>query len=309
MSELTGNVREGLQEWAAMSTIEPGWYPDPADPATQRYWDGATWSGKPVPVDAEPPAEPEPLDPAPAAESTSEPAADPGVQTLPSDPRYGDGPPPKIIQRRPGVVQPPDSVPIRSLGVTVGWITNHDVHRILGGRVLAHPGQRFVARLVDLVCMVALNAVVNGYFLYLFLSDSFMPYLRAVLQAPNAQEVQVPSSFNEQLTVVLLIALGLWFAYEVPSTLNTGQTLGKRLMGIKVVSLAPVNLGWGRLLLRWAYAALPLICFPFGAIVWVIDGIWCTRDQPFRQCLHDKSPGTAVVEAGTAEAHSDKEPS
>ncbi|WP_035749539.1 RDD family protein [Glycomyces sp. NRRL B-16210] len=295
-----------------MSTIEPGWYPDPADPATQRYWDGGAWVGKPVPADAEPPAEPEPLDPEPDPEPAkgSKPAeGQAGYQSLPNDPRYGDGPPPKIIQRGPGVVQPPDTVPIRSLGVTVGWITRHDIDRILGGRVLAHPGQRFVARIVDVVCMMVLNAIVNGYFLYLFVSESFMPYLREVLQAANAQDVEVPSAFNEQLTVVLLIALGLWFAYEVPSTLNTGQTVGKRLMGIKVVSLAPVNLGWGRLLLRWAYAALPLICFPFGAILWVMDGIWCIRDQPFRQCLHDKSPGTAVVEAGTAEAHPDKEPS
>ena len=29
---------------ASMTTIEPGWYPDPADPATQRYWDGGAWT-------------------------------------------------------------------------------------------------------------------------------------------------------------------------------------------------------------------------------------------------------------------------
>ncbi|THV28009.1 RDD family protein [Glycomyces paridis] len=295
-----------------MSTIAPGWYPDPADPATQRYWDGGAWIGKPVPAGAEPPAEPEPLEPEPLPESPS----DPAVQTLPRDPRYGDGPPPRVIQRTPGAVQPLDTVPIRSLGVTIGWISRPDVSRILGGRVLAHPGQRFVARIVDVVCMLALNAVVNGYFLYLFVNESLLPYFSDVLAAGEggAQDVAVPSAFNEQLTVVLLIALGLWFAYEVPATLNTGQTLGKRLMGIKVVSLAPVALGWGRLLLRWAYAALPLICFPFGAVLWILDGIWCIRDQPFRQCLHDKSPGTAVVDAssvdaGTAEAHPDKESS
>lgn len=294
-----------------MTTIEPGWYPDPAEPATQRYWDGAAWVGKPVPADAEPPAEPEPVDPEPdlLLKSSKDAAApDPAVETLPMDRSYGDGPPPQVVQRVPGAVQPPDTVPIRSLGVTVGWITRRDVHRILGGRVLAHPGQRLVARIVDVVCMLALNAVVNGYFIYQ-MWQTFWPYFLEVASASDPADVTVPSRLSDQLWVVLLIAIGLWFAYEVPATLNTGQTLGKRLMGIKVVSLAPIGLGWGRLLLRWSYAALPLICFPFGAVLWILDGIWCIRDQPFRQCLHDKSPGTAVVEVAGEKADPEKEPS
>lgn len=300
---------------ASMTTIEPGWYPDPADPTTQRYWDGGAWIGKPVPVDAEPPAEPEPVDPEPEPLPTSfKDAATPdeAVETLPMDRRFGDGPPPRVIQRVPGAVQPPNSVPIRSLGVTVGWITQNDVSRILGGRVLAHPGQRFVARIVDTLVLLGLNALINGYFIYQFFR-TYWPYVLDVAAATAKNEdsgsIQPPAATTEQWTVVVLIALGLWFAYEVPATLNTGQTLGKRLMGIKVVSLAPVNLGWGRLLLRWSYAALPLICFPFGAVLWILDGIWCIRDRPFRQCLHDKSPGTAVVEVGSETADSDKEPS
>jgi len=288
-----------------MTTIEPGWYADPADPATQRYWDGAAWVGKPVPVDAEPPAEPEPVDPEPEPLPPSTP--DTSVQAMPMDPRFGDGPPPQIIQRAPGVVQPPDTVPIRSLGVTVGWITRLDVHRILGGRVLAHPGQRFVARIVDTVVLLLLNAVINGYFIYQ-LAQTFWPYFLEATAADDPNDVSVPAAVTDQYWVVLLIAMGLWFAYEVPATLNSGQTLGKRLMGIKVVSLAPVGLGWGRLLLRWSYAALPLVCFPFGAVLWILDGIWCVRDQPFRQCLHDKSPGTAVVEVRSTEASPEKEP-
>lgn len=297
---------------ASMTTIEPGWYPDPADPATQRYWDGGAWVGKPVPADAEPPSEPEPVDPEPEPLPARPSTPEPVVQTLPADRRYGDGPPPRIIQRTPGASQPPDTVPIRSLGVTVGWITRGDVTRILGGRVLAHPGQRFVARIVDTLALLGLNALINGYFIYEWFK-SYSPYVSEVLSAAARGEdtsgIEPPAAAAEQWTVVLLIAMGLWFAYEVPATLNTGQTLGKRLMGIKVVSLAPVNLGWGRLLLRWSYAALPLICFPFGAVLWIFDGIWCIRDQPFRQCLHDKSPGTAVVEVGGAKAEPDKEPS
>lgn len=35
----------------------PGWYPDPAQPGQQRYWDGTQWVGTPAPVaQAQPPA-------------------------------------------------------------------------------------------------------------------------------------------------------------------------------------------------------------------------------------------------------------
>ena len=38
------------------------------------------------------------------------------------------------------------------------------------------------------------------------------------------------------LLAMLFVATALWFAYEVPAIGNTGQTLGKRLMRIKVVA-------------------------------------------------------------------------
>ncbi|THV33932.1 RDD family protein [Glycomyces buryatensis] len=284
-----------------MTMIEPGWYKDPADPATQRYWDGSAWVGKPVPATAEPPERPEPLDPEPEPPAAKPSAPERGDQTSLYAKGFGDDDPPKLVQRTPGAVQPPDSIPIRSLGVTVGWISRRDIARILSGRTLAHPGQRFVARLVDFLLILALNAVINGYFIYQMVRDAW-PHIRDYMEAYTADpdsgaQLEMPASVSEQWWIVLLIALGLWFAYEVPSTRDTGQTLGKRLMGIKVVSLAPkIELGWGRLILRWSYAALPLICFPFGAILWFLDAIWCIRDRPFRQCLHDKSPGTAVVE-------------
>lgn len=31
----------------------PGWYPDPNDPATQRYWDGSQWTEHTAPVSGE----------------------------------------------------------------------------------------------------------------------------------------------------------------------------------------------------------------------------------------------------------------
>ncbi len=33
-----------------MSTPKAGWYPDPTQPQTQRYWDGDTWSDHRAPL-------------------------------------------------------------------------------------------------------------------------------------------------------------------------------------------------------------------------------------------------------------------
>src|SRR5215831_18654810 len=41
-----------------MSSLPPGWYKDPADTTTQRYWDGEGWIGDAIPADAVPPAGP-----------------------------------------------------------------------------------------------------------------------------------------------------------------------------------------------------------------------------------------------------------
>ena len=35
-----------------MSSLPAGWYKDPADTSTQRYWDGEGWLGKAIPADA-----------------------------------------------------------------------------------------------------------------------------------------------------------------------------------------------------------------------------------------------------------------
>ncbi len=32
-----------------MTSVAPGWYKDPADPTTQRYWDGEGWLGAALP--------------------------------------------------------------------------------------------------------------------------------------------------------------------------------------------------------------------------------------------------------------------
>ncbi|QSB05658.1 RDD family protein [Natronoglycomyces albus] len=306
-----------------MKDIAPGWYTDPADPSTQRYWDGQQWVGKAIASDATPPEgppEPEPESESDTANLDAEDPSDPRKDPFATSPADFKRPTSPIVERAPGVTPPPDGIPVRSLGVTVGWITPSEVDRILHGRTLANPGRRLAARIIDIACLLGLNLVINGYFLYQYFA-TLAPYVSEYTSGVAFDDLNLPTSeLQQQQWIMIGIALALWFAYEVPSTLNGGQTFGKRLMGIKVVSLAPASrdsagvsegsapLGWGRLTLRWMYLGLPLICFPFGVVLWLLDSLWCVRDKPFKQCLHDKSPGTAVVFTSEVDAPPESSP-
>lgn len=58
-------------------SVAPGWYLDPADPDTRRYWDGEGWLGAPIPAEATPPAGPPPPEPEPEPEPATR-ADEPG---------------------------------------------------------------------------------------------------------------------------------------------------------------------------------------------------------------------------------------
>jgi uncharacterized RDD family membrane protein YckC len=253
-----------MEEFATMTEIEPGWYRDPAEPETQRYWDGEQWVGKPVGIDQTPPPQPEPL-PAP------QPAPDP----------QRSGSPPARAAGAGGFGLP---------------VTKLNAERLLAGRTVANPGLRLVARLIDILIVAGLNAVVNGWFVYQYVQE-VAPTVRAAMANPESTMELTDHAYELQF-LILLIALLVWFGYEVPSTVNSGQTLGKRVMGIKVVPIFAPSLRYGSVMSRWSLLMLPVACFPVGVIIAFVDGLWCLHDRPFKQCLHDKSPGTMVVLAG-----------
>ncbi|MEV0649343.1 RDD family protein [Phytomonospora sp. NPDC050363] len=270
-----------------MSSIEPGWYRDPAEPETQRYWDGEQWIGKPLPADADAPDGP----PEPEPEPPLAIPADPGQQGLPgrADPTWAPPPagvtpvdrrPPQEMGQRGGPALPPGFPQPSS-----------DMKKY----TLASPGQRLSARLIDLVAVLLLNVVVNGYFIYRFFQEVTPAVEAAMREGGQLDPFTLSERANNLQLTIMFIALLLWFVYEVPMTTYTGQTLGKRMVGIKVVPLygQPLKLGWVGL--RWSFMALPFMFLACGIFLLLADALWCLRDRPYRQCLHDKSPGTTVV--------------
>ena len=109
----------------------------------------------------------------------------------------------------------------------------------------------------------------------------------------------VPETTGTLIIMMLVATVAVWFAYEVPASANTGQTLGKRLMGIKVVRLDSAEpLGFGRSFRRWARLGLPTLlwpCYGVGLVLQAIDCFFLVFDRPLRQALHDKVANTVVV--------------
>lgn len=168
------------------------------------------------------------------------------------------------------------------------------------GFALAGPGQRLMARLLDILAVLLLNIVANGWFAYQWALE-VAPMLREAMKDPLSAQPEPTQRSQSLILVMLLIATALWLAYEVPAIASTGQTLGKRLMHIRVVAVENTEpLGFGRAFRRWGRLGLwtPLwACWGIGLLFQLIDSASLLFDRTTRQTLHDKTARTVVIEA------------
>jgi uncharacterized RDD family membrane protein YckC len=166
------------------------------------------------------------------------------------------------------------------------------------GFALAGMGSRLVARLIDFTAVLLLNVLVNGYLGYQWWLE-VEPVFRAAMQDPFGTPQQ-PSTRSDYLMITMLfVATALWLAYEVPGLGNSGQTLGKRIMRIRVFAVENTDrLGFGRAFRRWARLGMwtPLwSCYGLGLLMQLIDSVSPLFDHKLRQALHDKTARTVVV--------------
>lgn len=144
------------------------------------------------------------------------------------------------------------------------WLSTPNAY---GGTQLATSADRFLARLID-----------TGVLLVPFI-------LLYVIVAP------VSSILYSVATAA--VALG----YEAAMLLTQGgQTLGKKAMKIRVVSLAhggrPTDAEiWAR---AGVYAG-PQAVYCLGSLFSLLNVLWHLWDKPYQQCLHDKAAKTVVV--------------
>jgi uncharacterized RDD family membrane protein YckC len=168
-----------------------------------------------------------------------------------------------------------------------------------GGQPLAGFGDRLLAFLIDSV-VAGLVAMVLFLPIFLFLwVGMFRELTRTnpdgtlVEPDPNAiwLDFMLPLLLAELVLFVLM--LGLYWLYHVEYLRRTGQTLGKKVMKIRVVPLDPnrtLDRGIaGRRYLVQFVAAMFVPGFSY------VDGLWQLWDKPWQQCLHDKFARTVVV--------------
>jgi uncharacterized RDD family membrane protein YckC len=150
---------------------------------------------------------------------------------------------------------------------------------------LAGVGQRLAARAIDVLI-------------------GFAAYAAVILFAVAAYDIELdvadPDSVEISGGAAFLISWGaviLWAIYEVLLTRIQGQTVGKMVAKIKVVSAAGGGeLAWGTSAVRWGVLAVPmtLIPGPVGLLVFALVGSWFIWDKKV-QGLHDKAASTYVV--------------
>jgi uncharacterized RDD family membrane protein YckC len=272
-----------------MSSLPAGWYKDPADPSTQRYWDGEGWLGKAIPADATPPEGPPPPEPEPPAPVT--PAAPASASArVDAPPAY-----PETVIPPPGYPPPPPGwTPPPGWQAPPGWIVQPRPH----GFALAGMGQRLAARLVDILAVLLLNVVVNGYFAYQFALE-LAPMYRQAMADPFGDAPQPTDRSEYLIWTMLIIATLLWLLYEAPAIGSRGQTLGKRLLRIKVMAVEHTEpIGFGRAFRRWARLGMwtPFwACAGFGFLLQLVDCLSPLFDAKLRQALHDKTARTVVI--------------
>ncbi|WP_431949171.1 RDD family protein [Actinacidiphila sp. bgisy167] len=152
-------------------------------------------------------------------------------------------------------------------------------------------GKRLVARLIDTVvvgAVVAAAAMPLGTAAYEHLRDKVDA---ARLTGEEVTVWLVDGTTGVYLGIVAAVALVTGLLYEVLPTAKWGRTLGKKLLGLRVLDIeSQYEPGFGQALRRWLTRTV------LDALVVGFLGLaWCLFDRPWRQCWHDKAARTFVA--------------
>ncbi|MFD3534496.1 RDD family protein [Streptomyces sp. NPDC058664] len=150
---------------------------------------------------------------------------------------------------------------------------------------LAESGKRILARIIDWV-IIAIPLAVIGI--------PFDIYTRATEDGSDFGDTVNSLNGGSQL-VFQLITIVAYVAYDTVMTARNGQTIGKKLMKLRVAMLndgstPPMSQSLLRALVLWLPALICCAClWPLLILILILV------DKPYKQGLHDKAAKTVVV--------------
>ncbi|MFZ4297981.1 RDD family protein [Streptomyces cinereoruber] len=229
-----------------------------------------------------------PQEPPPSAGGQPPPAGPPPEGPPPGGPPPGGPPPPGNPYGSPyggGGGSPYDNMPPPPPPYGGGYGGGYGGTDPLAGMPpLADSGRRILARLIDWI-IVAVPLAIIGI--------PFKVYDRVSSDDDFGDAV---NSFNGGGQLVFqLITIVAYVAYDTILTARNGQTLGKKLMKLRVAMLndgstPPMSQSLLRAVVLWLPALICCAClWPLLLLILILV------DKPYKQGLHDKAAKTVVV--------------
>nr|WP_240939866.1 RDD family protein [Planosporangium flavigriseum] len=159
-----------------------------------------------------------------------------------------------------------------------------------GGAPLAEFWQRLVAYIIDGLIVTAAILIP----MLLLFALVFVPFVTSIEHGATPDPLFVLPVWALLSVMIAALNVVASYVYFVRMCHRTGQTIGKRVMKIRVVRAfdgGPVDLR--ALKRRWVVQHVSALVAAYFNLA---DGLWQLWDQPYRQCLHDKCAETVVVQ-------------
>jgi len=161
---------------------------------------------------------------------------------------------------------------------------------------LASPGSRILARIIDLGIALIFSAPITITLLLIAHQHDHQYVLKLDAEATSTYTTLGMDGLGIALWVGALLALMIVsIVYEGNRLSRGGQTVGRRLAGVRVVRmpeglpLGRDGIGTRRALLFWVLAIIPVVdILALGGVFW---------GRPYRQGLHERLTSTATVKA------------
>lgn len=299
-----------------------GWYPNPANPEQQRWWDGQQWTehvavGAPMAPGYEQQTPPTQVQPTPVPPTQVPPAQVPPAQVPPAGQQWQQPSPYQPTQQpyqyqpaqqpyAPGGYQPyPQQPGYPAQQPYAGYPGPSGGPRgvLPDGAQVAGWWWRVLARIIDGL-VTAIPTLVFGAPLLKHFIDRIRDYADAVNAADQAH-LPMPhfnsGGLTRDLVLFGLIAGLVQIVYELLMLKLCAGTLGKLACGLRVRAWeARGPLSWGavgkRVLAFQVATAVPQV----GGLYYLLDVLWPLWDGR-KQALHDKLAGTAVVKKHDAQ--------